>query len=184
MIDLRKWNRTLHRDLGFFFTGASILYAVSGLTLNHRGDWNPWYRSERIEFTTRLDLSNQGNTEAKARRLLDEVYTSDGYTRHGYIGNQQLHVYAGEDTHAVVRLETGRGFIHIHEKRAFFNQAATMHISPRAWWTKFSDVYAVSLLVICLSGLFNVRGRRGVFGIGGLFLLAGLAVPIGFLWMH
>lgn len=182
MIDLRRWNRAIHRDLGFFFTGATMLYAISGLALNHRSEWNPWYRDERIEFTTHLELSNSGDTEAKARRLLDEVYSSDGYERHAYIGDHQLTVYAGEGTRAVVHLRDGTGFIQIHEKRPFFNAATTLHRNPKRWWTRFSDVYAVALLIICLSGLFNVRGRQGVIGVGGLFLLAGFAVPIAFLW--
>lgn len=184
MIDFRKWNRAIHRDLGFFFTGTTMLYALSGLALNHRSDWNPWYRNERIEFTTHLDLSNEGDTEVKARRLLDEVYSSDDYERHSYIGNQQLHVYTTEGSRAVVHLSDGRGFINIHAKRVFFNEAATLHRNPREWWTRFSDIYAIALLIICLSGLFNVRGRQGVIGVGGLFLVAGFAVPIAFLWFR
>jgi len=40
---LRKWNRIIHRDLGYIFFGMSIIYGLSGIALNHIGDWNPDY---------------------------------------------------------------------------------------------------------------------------------------------
>ena len=39
----RKWNRVLHRDLSYFFTGMTVIYALSGIALNHIQDWNPSY---------------------------------------------------------------------------------------------------------------------------------------------
>lgn len=184
MVDVRRWNRVVHRDLGFFFTGTTILYALSGLALNHRNDWNPWYRDERIEFTSRLDLANTGDTEAKARRLLDEIDADGDYVRHTYLGSRQLQIDVGEGSRVVVDLRDGRGVLHVHAERAFFHRAATLHRNADAWWTRFSDVYAVSLLLLCLTGLFNSRGRQGVLGVGGLFLVAGFAVPIAFLWFR
>ena len=48
---IRRLLRILHRDLGYFITGILIIYAVSGIALNHRKDWNPNYQviSEEIE---------------------------------------------------------------------------------------------------------------------------------------
>ncbi|HIE15490.1 MAG TPA: hypothetical protein EYP69_01050, partial [Bacteroidales bacterium] len=42
----RKLNRILHRDLGYFFTGMILIYAISGLAINHLRDWNPSYHVE------------------------------------------------------------------------------------------------------------------------------------------
>ena len=39
----RKLNRVLHRDFGYFFTATTIIYALSGIALNHMNDWNPNY---------------------------------------------------------------------------------------------------------------------------------------------
>ena len=46
-VHLRKWFRIIHRDLSFFFSGVLIIYAVSGIMLNHRGDINPNYTIKR-----------------------------------------------------------------------------------------------------------------------------------------
>ncbi len=39
----RKWNRWLHRELGFLFFGMAIIYGISGIALNHgvARHWNP-----------------------------------------------------------------------------------------------------------------------------------------------
>lgn len=42
---LRRWSRNVHRELSFFFSGMLLIYAVSGLVMNHRDDVNPTIRS-------------------------------------------------------------------------------------------------------------------------------------------
>ncbi len=39
----RKWNFVLHRDIGYLCIGLTILYAISGVAVNHIDDWNPSY---------------------------------------------------------------------------------------------------------------------------------------------
>ncbi len=40
----RKWNRAIHRDFGYLFFGMTIIYALSGIAINHLDDWNPNYK--------------------------------------------------------------------------------------------------------------------------------------------
>ena len=40
---LRRWSRNVHRELSFFFSGMLLIYAVSGLVMNHRDTINPNY---------------------------------------------------------------------------------------------------------------------------------------------
>ena len=56
-----------------------------------------------------------------------------------------------------------------------------LHYNPNRWWTRFSDIFAASLLVITLTGLVMVPGCNGLRGRGGIELAAGIAVPILFL---
>ena len=39
----RQWNSVLHRDIGFLCIGLTLVYAISGVAVNHIGDWNPSY---------------------------------------------------------------------------------------------------------------------------------------------
>ena len=38
---IRKWSRLIHRDLSFFFAGMVLIYAISGIVMNHRDTINP-----------------------------------------------------------------------------------------------------------------------------------------------
>ena len=40
---------SLHRDAGYLAVGLTIVYAVSGLAVNHVSDWDPSFKSyERV----------------------------------------------------------------------------------------------------------------------------------------
>ena len=54
---LRRWNNAIHRDLGYFFFGMTIIYSISGVVLNHfkSGDFkHPDYGSSYEQFTVAL----------------------------------------------------------------------------------------------------------------------------------
>jgi len=67
MKQLRKWSRILHRDIGFFFIGTSIIYGLSGIAINHLKDWNPNYVVITKRFTKRTIYKN-----AKSNSFLTE----------------------------------------------------------------------------------------------------------------
>jgi len=60
---LRKINNILHRDIGYFFVFMTIVYALSGVALNHTKDWNPDFQITKKEIS--LDLP-------KSRELINE----------------------------------------------------------------------------------------------------------------
>ena len=39
----RRWNNILHRDFGYLAVGLTLIYAISGIAVNHIDDWNPNY---------------------------------------------------------------------------------------------------------------------------------------------
>ena len=44
----RRWNNILHRDIGYLAVGLTVVYAISGVAVNHRADWNPSYTFENF----------------------------------------------------------------------------------------------------------------------------------------
>ena len=52
----RRWNNVLHRDLGYFCVALTVIYAISGVAVNHIHHWNPNYRFERIEANIKRRL--------------------------------------------------------------------------------------------------------------------------------
>ena len=62
---LRRWSRGLHRHLSFFFSGAVVVYAVSGIAMNHKDTFNPNYEVTRQTYRTEAALPpRQGSTKA------------------------------------------------------------------------------------------------------------------------
>jgi hypothetical protein len=48
-------------------------------------------------------------------------------------------------------------------------------------WTLFADLFAGGLIFLAVSGLFMLKGRQGVLGWRGLYVVAGFAIPVVYL---
>ena len=59
---IRKWSRLIHRDLSFFFAGMVLIYAISGIVMNHRDTINPNFSIERKEYKI---AGQRGNEKGK-----------------------------------------------------------------------------------------------------------------------
>jgi hypothetical protein len=57
------------------------------------------------------------------------------------------------------------------------NEMTEMHYSPNVFWSWFSDIFSIGLLVVTITGLFLIKGKKGIRGVGGIELLIGLALP-------
>ena len=64
---IRKWFRVIHRDLSFIFAGIIIVYAVSGIALNHKRDFNSDYRISRSEIMLKGDFPKQEKVSKASR---------------------------------------------------------------------------------------------------------------------
>ena len=58
-MNISKFNRITHRDIGYLIAGLTIIYAISGIALNHKHDWNPNYIIENKEFTTEVKFTRE-----------------------------------------------------------------------------------------------------------------------------
>ena len=81
-INWRKWNRVLHRDLGYLFFGMSVIYALSGIALNHVNDWNPSYiiTQTTVQWDREED-SAETITKAVVLDFLQQYGESDNYKK-------------------------------------------------------------------------------------------------------
>ena len=67
------------------------------------------------------------------------------------------------------------------KKRPLLSVMNRLHYNPGRWWTVFSDVFAGSLVLITLTGLVMVHGGKGLWGRGGIELVAGILFPLLFI---
>ena len=178
---IRKWSRILHRDLGYFFIGTSLIYGLSGIALNHLKDWNPNYSVEVKRFQTDINLFKTPQIKNNIVFLLDEIDDSDNYKKHYYPEDDLIKIFLKGGSSVVVNTNTGEGRAEFLRKRAVFYQVNFLHYNPHNWWKWFSDIYAGGLIFLALTSLFMVRGKKGVWGRGGIYTLIGIIIPLLFL---
>jgi hypothetical protein len=175
----RRWLRSIHRDVGYLAVGMTVIYAGSGLAVNHIGQWDPnftpWERSADLGRAlvgpdvevARIALAAVGVDETPK-----EVYRAAPEDVQIDLGDRTVHV----DT------TTGKVEGEGQQPRLFLRAANWLHLNRgKKVWTVFADAYAVLLLYLAVSGLFMLPGKNGLAGRGGILVLAGILVPVLFL---
>lgn len=176
----RRWWRACHRDIGYFAVGLTLVYAVSGIAVNHIADWDPSF--EQFKKTVQVEPF-PGSDAAVAERALMELG----------IDETPSDVYRASDTRIDLSLETmtvhvnpEAGIIIAEGQRArpVLRDINWLHLNRgKAAWTIFADAFAGMLIFLALSGMFMIKGRKGLIGRGAVFVTLGLAIPIGYLWI-
>jgi hypothetical protein len=47
-----------------------------------------------------------------------------------------------------------------------------------------ADLYAVALLALAVTGLFMLKGKKGITGRGAWLTTFGVLIPVVFLWLY
>jgi len=195
----RPWLYVLHRDVGYLCLGLTVVYAVSGVAVNHRHHWDYDYTTEVEHREVGRPAALLGEGEAAspgelARARQDELVGriaaalgKPGPPRAAFWrGPDLLSLFFGEGDADVADYEpsTGRLVRTWRRPRFLIRAFNVLHLNEhRHVWTWFADGYAVLLLFLAVSGTVMVRGRRGLSGRGGVLALLGVAVPVLALWL-
>ncbi|MDX1829809.1 MAG: PepSY-associated TM helix domain-containing protein [Lutibacter sp.] len=181
---LRKWSRILHRDVGFFFIGTTLIYAISGIALNHMSDWNPNYSVELRNFTTTLNLEKGNYTKDNILLLLDKIDSRKNYKSHYYPNNSTLKIFLKGGSSIAVNILNGKGTAEYLKKRPLIFETNYLHYNPNRIWTWFSDIFAGALILFVITSFFITKGKKGIIGRGGIYMLLGIIIPILFLLFY
>ena len=65
-----------------------------------------------------------------------------------------------------------------YENELFFYEVNYLHYNPNIWWTWFSDIFSISLIFFAISSFFMVKGKKGAWGLGGVYMIFGIIIPI------
>lgn len=179
MTSVRKWSRTLHRDLSYVFSGVLLVYAMSGFMLNHKNDFNSNYKIEQHRYTI-AELPETVD-DAYARSLLEQWGEADNFTAVYDFDAESFKVFIRGGSSLLVNRNTGEAIYESIKKRPVISAINRLHYDPSRYWTWFSDIFLLSLVVIILTGLVMVKGKHGLWGRGGIELLIGIAIPILFM---
>ena len=170
----------VHRDFGYLFFGLTIVYSISGITLNHLDDWNSNFIIVRKEISIDPGMIRRDMSRSEARALLEPFGEDDSYKNHYFPEADQMKIFLKGGS-VLINTESGYGLLERVTRRPFFREMNWLHYNPVVSWTWISDVFAGALIVLAITGLFLVRGAKGITKRGAWMTLAGIILPIVFL---
>ena len=132
----RKINRIIHRDLGYFFVGMTLIYSLSGIALNHLDDWNPSYTIIQKEFQVDTMPSRAEIDQDVALNLTGRFDEKDHFKNYYFPEEQTLKIFIDNGS-IEVDLKTGAGRIEKSERRPVFFEVNYLHYNPTQLWNWF-----------------------------------------------
>jgi len=184
MMNWRKLNRILHRDIGYLIVGMTVIYAVSGIVLNHRkksGDAS--FSIKTTEFNVNAPVQREKVNNSYISQLVKDLNEAS-FKGHYFPSENLLMVYL-DGGHIQLNLETGSGEMIKLRKRPVLWEFNFLHYNkPKRLWTWISDVFAVSMILIAVTGLFMIKGKKGITGRGAVLTLIGILIPLSFLIIY
>ena len=169
--------RALHRDVGYLLVGLTFIYALSGLAINHIGSIDPNFRVVTNEYILRAKLVAD-DAETSARAVASQLGIEGEPRDAAYDDDGRLEITYDRRT-VVADPAAGKVIDREEKPRLFFRVANWLHYNRgKAAWTYIADGYAVLLLFLATSGVFMIKGKKGVIGRGAFLIAAGALVPI------
>lgn len=180
----RRWNVIIHRDLGYLCVGLTFVFAISGIAVNHRADWNPNFK---ITHST-VPLKDMAGFEPGSPSFIEHVLTqlelSEPVRGSFRRSPQEVDIFL-EETTITVNLERGEAVFETIKGRPVLRETNFLHLNePKGWWTYMSDLYAVALLLLATTGMFMLKGKKGIKGRGAWLTAIGVLIPVAFLLLY
>jgi hypothetical protein len=174
-IQWRALLRALHRDMGYVVVGLTFIYAVSGLAVNHIADWDPNFHNYEAVHELGALAGDPDAVAAAARARLGiaesprEVYAAGADDVEVIFDRRTLHVNP----------QTGHVIDEGQKPRFLLRVANWLHLNRgKKAWRYIADTYAAILLLLSISGMFMIKGSKGIVGRGAVLVGLGIAVPI------
>jgi hypothetical protein len=174
---VRKVCWTLHREIGFLVVGLTIVYAVSGIAVNHAHHWDANY--ERVAEPLAIEPVGAGPTAEVEPLVLERLGLRRDQVKTTWRASPEVLQVFQESGGYEVNLVTGQAVHRLARPRPVLFDLNFMHLNNgKGPWTVVADVYAGLLIVLALTGPLLVRGRKGLAGRGGVMMGLGVVLPI------
>ena len=182
---LRRWNNAIHRDVGYLCIGMTLIYAISGIILNHfkAGDLvHPDYVKTYKEVQVPLP-ADHNVTEGYVFSVLDRLGEKDHYKSY-VLGKNSLEIFLSMGS---VYIDLTNGSAQVEKKTTLYGirEFNLLHYNNiKKLYTWFSDLYAVALIFLAITGMFVLKGKNGILKRGACLTLIGILLPALFLLFY
>lgn len=176
----RRWNYFLHRDIGYLCIGLTLIYAISGIAVNHISPgFNPSYSIEksRVEVTP-LPAGSKPDMQY-IQSVLEETGEQEAYKNAAPVSPGTLRIFVEGNT-LDVQMATGQVTMETIRRKPILYEANYLHLNKaKGSWTWLADIYGVALCLLALTGLLMIRGKQKRRGI--ILTAIGFLVPLIYL---
>lgn len=177
----RKWNNILHRDIGYTVVALTVIYGISGIAVNHIADWNPNYKIEK-EIISIAPIAAT-DKDGMVKEALTKLQLTDEPTSTFRPDPETLQLFFDKKTYSI-DMPTGNVLMEQTKPRRVLYEMNQLHVNaPKQLWTFIADLFALSLIMMAVTGMFMLRGQTGITGRGKWFVLVGLLIP-GLYWIY
>ena len=182
-----KWRRAVrlfHRDVGYVAAALTIIFSISGIAVNHIDDWNPNYIVETD--TLRITPMTDSILTAETVRgyVVSQLSITDSIKSHFRPSPNEIDIFLERKT-VSANVKTGLVTIEKIKGRPVFRKMNFLHLNtPKKLWTWVSDIFAASLILLAITGLFMIKGKKGFKGRGKWLFILGMLIPIFFLFIY
>ncbi len=175
----RRVLRSLHRDVGYLCFGLTVAYALTGVLLNHLHDWNSSYRVERVAGAVAPFRDPASFGDGDVPGLLRAIGEKEAPTGMFRPDPATVQVFFAGGRMITADLRSGRVEGEVARRRPVLGALNALHLNRagRAW-TIFSDLYAVALAFLAVTGVVVLQGREGIGGRGWRLAVLGMIVPV------
>jgi hypothetical protein len=173
---LARWNIAVHRDVGYACASLILGYCLSGIALNHIGDWNPdFVISKRVVALPHAYTRKEVTTETVAE--FGKLVGEDSYKVYDFPTPDQVKIYY-DNASLHLHLSTAQGTYEKVSRRPVLYEVNALHLNRLKGWRWAADVFALILILLSLTGLFVLRGKYGVARRGKWLIAAGMLPPL------
>lgn len=173
----RYWLRVVHRDWGYLMVGVCLIYGISGMLLNHMNGKDPAFRTTEASIQLEPGM-NAGTLETRWNQDVD----LPALKRTMAIDEENLRLMLDGGI-GVYNTSNGVVDYEVHVKRPVIYWFNRLHYNRVQGWSIMADFFAVSLIFFAISGLFMVKGKYGLRGRGKWYLLAGILIPVLYIFL-
>ena len=137
---MKKINfRNLHRDLGYFYVGLIISFAISGILMNHRDSWHADKYTTEIK-AIKINLPKENEITDQFAENLGKSLGLEDKMRNQKIKKGNLKI-SFENHDIEIDIKTGKGELVSFIKTPIVSQMMKLHKNTSNWWIYYGDIF-------------------------------------------
>ncbi len=178
----RRLNYIFHRDIGYLCIGLTLIYAISGIVVNHIShSFNPSYTIEHTETTIQPVAKETKADMVLVDSILQQLDEKGVFKNVALLAPGKLRIFVEGNT-IDVNMSDGKVKQEKVAKRPILFEANFLHLNKaKGIWTWVADGYAVLLAILAITGFLMIRKNSRVRGL--VLTGLGFVVPLVFLWI-